>query len=236
MAALLPGGVSVPTWDGWEQTDRKHLSGCTKAFGSAWGLRAHELPQLSPGRRVWSLPFPISFGETSQEFQASQWSFGTERRHCASLSVLSQENWSENAGSPRLPVPPSPAAHRESSGRSPMDPTQCQEGGTIPHPSPSLSGSHCPWQVEEGEAERDPVFPLLPWDFQDSCRGGAALPELFAFCHSPSLRAVGWLYPACFPVLWAGRTEPEQWPAGSTHGFSSSLINRIWNLGQCQPQ
>lgn len=33
--ADLPEGVSVPTWDGWEQTNRKHLSGCTKAFNCA---------------------------------------------------------------------------------------------------------------------------------------------------------------------------------------------------------
>lgn len=42
-------------------------------------------------------------------------------------------------------------------------------------------------------------FLLLPWDFQGSCSG-----RVISFCQCPSLKAVGWLSPTCFPIFWAG--------------------------------
>uniref|UniRef100_A0A8B9MEM8 PDGFA associated protein 1 n=1 Tax=Accipiter nisus TaxID=211598 RepID=A0A8B9MEM8_9AVES len=71
---LFPEGVSIATWDGWEQTNRKHtVFGCSKAFGCAYGLNAHKLPQLSSERRIWSLRFPISRRKGGHKGRARQY-------------------------------------------------------------------------------------------------------------------------------------------------------------------
>lgn len=170
---------------------------------------------------------PFLLGKYLRSFsKASQWGFGIEIRHCESLCWARRigQKMLDLQGSQCLPV--QQHSERAVAGL-PWIPHSAKDGGMVPYPSPSLWGSHCPWQVKEGGWERSSVSSpsmglpgLLQWQ-------RAALPELFAFCQSPSLKAVNWLCPSCFPVLWAGRTEPEQWLEGSTHGFSSSLINRI---------